>query len=107
MSETKHPIPKELEGYDWEQVFGAAGEQPESEGDYTPTIYNPGVPYPAVPPTDPRKDEPQPPFGRRDVVKVIASVEGEHDEADWIAVVKLRDGRFAVASGGCDYTGWD
>jgi hypothetical protein len=42
-----------------------------------------------------------------DVVEVIAAVEGEHDGAEWLAVVRLADGRYAVVAAGCDYTGWD
>ena len=44
---------------------------------------------------------------RTDIVQVIASVNGEHDEADWVGLFHLTDGRFLVARGGCDYTGWD
>ena len=32
--------------------------------------------------------------------------EGENDGANWIAVVRLKDGRFASIRAGCDYTGW-
>lgn len=46
-------------------------------------------------------------FSRSDVVEIIAAVNGENDAADWLGVFRLKDGRFAVASGGCDYTGWD
>lgn len=41
------------------------------------------------------------------VVEVIASAYGENDEEDWIALVRLGDGRFCKMSAGCDYTGWD
>ena len=41
-----------------------------------------------------------------DVAEVVAADEGENDGADWIAVLRLRDGRFAFLSAGCDYTGW-
>ncbi len=46
-------------------------------------------------------------FSRSDVVEIMASRDGENDGPDWIGVFRLRDGRFAFASGGCDYTGWD
>ena len=42
-----------------------------------------------------------------DVAEVIARDDGENDGPDWIAVFRLRDGRFAFLSAGCDYTGWD
>jgi len=42
-----------------------------------------------------------------DVVKVIACDAGENDTSEWIAVVHLKDGRYAVMAAGCDYTGWD
>lgn len=44
---------------------------------------------------------------RSDVVEIIAAVNGENDEADWVGVFLLRDGRYLIAEGGCDYTGWD
>lgn len=44
---------------------------------------------------------------RADVTSIIAAVNGENDGPDWLGVFTLKDGRFLVASGGCDYTGWD
>lgn len=44
---------------------------------------------------------------RADVARVIASVNGENDEDSWIAVCKMKDGRYACIEGSCDYTGWD
>jgi hypothetical protein len=43
------------------------------------------------------------------VTRVIHSIEGENDEADWLAIVEWSgpEGKFAVMSAGCDYTGWD
>lgn len=38
---------------------------------------------------------------------IIAAVNGANDESDWLGVFRLKDGRYAVCSGGCDYTGWD
>ena len=100
---SEHEIPEAIRGYDWEQVFGAAGEQAKESF----SIYNPGSPFLAVPPGHPDKDKPQPQFTRRDVAKIIAQAEGENDGADWICVGRLRDGRWFVVQGGCDYTGWD
>jgi len=42
-----------------------------------------------------------------DVVEVIASVEGENDGPSWVALVRLRDGRYCRMAAGCDFTGWD
>jgi len=97
--------------YDWEQVFGAAngGNHSEAErkkieekGYYPTTIYNIGVPYLVG-----DDETPQPTFGVDDVEKVLGSVEGENDAEDWVALLKLKDGRYALVAGGCDYTGWD
>lgn len=41
------------------------------------------------------------------VVEVIASVDGENDGDDWLAIVKWDDGKYAKMFAGCDYTGWD
>lgn len=38
---------------------------------------------------------------------VIAAKEGENDGANWLAVFRLENGRYAYLSAGCDYTGWD
>lgn len=45
-------------------------------------------------------------FERSDVAAVLGLVEGENDGADWVGVFRLRDGRFASITAGCDYTGW-
>lgn len=41
------------------------------------------------------------------VREVIAASEGERDERDWLAIVRLVGGEYAVVSAGCDFTGWD
>lgn len=46
-------------------------------------------------------------FALAQVVEVVAADDGENDEEDWICITKMSDGRFAVMSAGCDYTGWD
>lgn len=33
--------------------------------------------------------------------------EGERDERSWIVYGRLYDGRWFIARGSCDYTGWD
>ena len=43
---------------------------------------------------------------RKDVVDVIAAVNGENDGPAWTGVFKLCDGRYLLADGSCDYTGW-
>lgn len=43
----------------------------------------------------------------KDVAEVLAMDAGENDGANWLMVVKLKDGRFSFLSAGCDYTGWD
>jgi hypothetical protein len=38
---------------------------------------------------------------------VVACVYGENDEAYWHWILKMKDGKYGYAVGGCDYTGWD
>ncbi len=45
--------------------------------------------------------------GWDDVAEVVAADPGENDGPNWIAALRLTDGRFAWLSAGCDYTGWD
>lgn len=45
-------------------------------------------------------------FTAADVVEVLAHADGENDGPDWVVVVRLRFGTFAVVRAGCDYTGW-
>lgn len=47
------------------------------------------------------------PFAISDVAEVIAVADGENDGENWLGVFRLRDGRFAFVTAGCDYTGWD
>jgi len=42
-----------------------------------------------------------------DVAEVLCASEGENDGANWLALLRLKDGRFVFLSAGCDYTGWD
>lgn len=42
-----------------------------------------------------------------EVSDVLASVDGEKDGVNWVALFKLKDGSYAVLDAGCDYTGWD
>ena len=41
------------------------------------------------------------------IERVLWSSQGQNDEKDWVAVVKLTDGRYGYVESGCDYTGWD
>jgi hypothetical protein len=45
-------------------------------------------------------------FTRDDVAETLASQIGENDGREWVAVVRLFDGRVAAVRAGCDYTGW-
>lgn len=38
---------------------------------------------------------------------IVAEVCGENDGFSWYWILQMRDGTFANAQGGCDYTGWD
>jgi hypothetical protein len=78
--------------YDWAEVFG------EGTGGNTDKTTEP------VPPDS---DVSYAPASRTDVAEVIAAVNGMNDESDWVGVFRLNDGRYLVAVGGCDYTGWD
>lgn len=40
-------------------------------------------------------------------VRAVAHDDGQNDGADWIAVLELADGRYALIAAWCDYTGWD
>jgi hypothetical protein len=63
--------------YDWPEVFSVAARDSNIE-------------------IDPKKD----------IKRVIASIDGEQDNSNWQAVIELNDGRYAWISSGCDYTGW-
>ena len=81
---------EQLDSYDWGHVFAYAGEQ---AGELK---INPIVGYAGS--TDG--------FSRKDVTEIVAIVEGENDEADWVCVGALKDGRWFGLRAGCDYTGW-
>lgn len=81
-----------LENYDWAQVFAD-----ENWGNVSKDLE-------AVPPGIPVSTEH---VWREDVEEIIAAVNGENDGLDWLGLFLLKDGRYLVAVGGCDYTGWD
>lgn len=43
----------------------------------------------------------------KEINVIVAEVCGENDGVDWYWILQMKDGTFANASGGCDYTGWD
>jgi hypothetical protein len=81
-----------LDSYDWEEVFG------EGTGGNCSIIHPDGPPG---------SDVSLATFERKDVALVVKQEEGENDGADWIVYGQLKDGRWFIARGGCDYTGWD
>ena len=82
----------ELDSYDWEEVFGEG-----SGGNCTP-----------IHPRQPVGDSVDlSTFSREDVVTIKGQVEGERDSESWIVWGQLKDGRWFIARGSCDYTGWD
>lgn len=46
-------------------------------------------------------------FTLDDIEHVEGSVEGENDEANWVAYGRLKSGKWFYLTAGCDYTGWD
>jgi len=85
------------EDYDWKQAFGYGG-QPDTHAIYE----GPCEPMPCE-----GSECSLEPVLVENIVEVIQAIEGENDGADWIAVVRLKDGRYAFVQAGCDYTGWD
>lgn len=77
---------------DWAEVFG------EGSGGNTDR---------STEPVPPGSNVDREPASRTDVIEVIAAVNGENEGQEWIGVFLLRDGRYLVAEGSCDYTGWD
>ncbi len=45
-------------------------------------------------------------YRRADVATVIAIEDGANDEAEWVGVFLMTDGKYLVVRAGCDYTGW-
>ena len=84
---------QQLDDYDWAEVFG------EGTGGNCSTI------KPNRNPTDTTTSPDT--FSREDVAEIKGMSEGERDERSWIVWGILKDGRYFVARGHCDYTGWD
>ncbi len=85
-------LPELLDDYDWCEVFG---EGTGGNCDGVIQVVPPGA----------KVDSSG--VSRAMVVEVIAAVNGENDGDQWVGLFRLNDGRFLVAEGGCDYTGWD
>lgn len=82
-----------VEDFNWASVFGE-----ETNGGNTSNHCDPCPPESTVDTTPPT---------RADVAEIIAAVNGENDEESWLGVFLLKDGRYLLACGSCDYTGWD
>ncbi|HKY41343.1 MAG TPA: hypothetical protein VJN18_35665 [Polyangiaceae bacterium] len=93
-------LDERIRGYDWQAVFEYCGPV---EGDYSVCAGNEEASVSAALNSSAKAD----PFTRADVAEVLATSDGERDEAQWLGVFRLKDGRFAFVSAGCDYTGWD
>lgn len=85
---------KELDSFDWEEVF-KYGNPKRCDGGHN---HRPeAVPTSLVSEAS---------FSREDVKRIIAMAEGESDDASWLGVFELNDGRFVYLTAWCDYTGW-
>lgn len=89
----------QLDTYDWEQVFGYAGEKGAEEYDICNYDEPKSVPF--------TKRISESTFTREDVVEIYGMYEGERDADDWLIVGRLKDDRIFMIEAGCDYTGWD
>lgn len=74
-----------LDSYDWRYIFDEYGPPDPPVHGYEVSLA---------------------PVERTDVEKIHYLIEGENDGPDWVGVFSLKDGRFLVDRGGCDYTGW-
>lgn len=81
----------ELDDYNWAEVFGEGGG-----GNCVP-----------LDPDTCRGEASNARFGREDVALIKGQCEGENEGPSWIVWGQLKDGRWFVARGSCDYTGWD
>jgi hypothetical protein len=82
----------ELDDYDWEEVFG------DGTGGNCKAVKPRRIPGETCSLAS---------FGREDVAEIRGMEAGENDGLDWIVWGVLKDGRYFIATGGCDYTGWD
>src|SRR5258708_2501626 len=80
-------ILERLDYYDWKEAFKYAAEPTK----ITETAIADGI---------------DAGFTREDVQTILHIDDGENDGKSWIAVFRLKDGRFAFLEASCDYTGW-
>ncbi len=90
---------KMRDDYDWKEAWAYGGKHEGTEagnqgGPVSPTVCEGGS----------CSSEP---LGASDIAEVIATSVGENDEREWVAVARLKDGRYAFVAAWCDYTGWD
>ncbi len=91
-------LPEEIRGYDWEHAFQCCGPAEEDSSCFNDPCVSAAIDKAHVSIA---------PFQRVDVAEILAAEEGENDGPNWIGVFRLKDGRYAFLSAGCDYTGWD
>ena len=46
-------------------------------------------------------------FSKEDILEIVAEVVGENDEFSWWWVIKMKNKKYFLLEGWCDYTGWD
>lgn len=99
-----------LTGYDWMRAFECCGvETDEQRKHWDCDDYEYSVRYnePHVNVVLGSIAVESEPFTRDDILDLIACEAGENDGPEWVAVMRLKDGRYAFLEAGCDYTGWD
>lgn len=79
---------------DWSEVFGETSGY-ASNTDNIPNTCPPGAAIDTSP------------VLRSNVADIIYSDDGDNDGDEWIGVFFMNDGRYLLATGLCDYTGWD
>jgi hypothetical protein len=94
-----------IDDYNWREAFGFAGDpgRTDASGYYDGACTIEQVER--VP--GQQKTVSNAPCLREDVETIIAIDDGENDEANWLGLFKMKDGRYLALSAGCDYTGWD
>lgn len=82
--------------YNWAAAFGN-----RTDVGFGGSVSN--VPSAAVPGSDVSLD----PIRRKDVNEILAVWENHNDGWTGVGLFRLKDGRYVVASGCAEYTGWD
>ncbi len=85
------------DSYDWDQIFGRNPHDPPNYAG------NPTAVTGDLKAGEALVGE----LNFEDIEEVLASVEGENDGPEWVAVVKLKNGFYLSVEAGCDYSGWD